>query len=99
VKTEGWKGPEALNAEQIAVDHRELAVIEIGDTIPWKPQRTDVFTIRGDGDFGALIDSTTRCSKCDKPFGTGHALMIEPRPQMAGIAFHTDCDDPTLEKQ
>lgn len=47
---------------------------------------------------GAVIDHTTGCYQCGRPFLKGHCITAELAPNMSGIARHTDCDDPKLEK-
>ena len=47
---------------------------------------------------GARLTADSRCNRCGGRFLEGHALSVDLKPNMAGTARHTRCDDPKLER-
>jgi hypothetical protein len=70
--------------------HGDIALYGRGDPgVAWE----------GGPKVGARITADTRCARCAKPFLAGHVITADLAPNMAGVARHTDCDDPKLEDE
>lgn len=81
----------------VVVDRQSMAV-QVGEGA-WARHDADAITFYGRGErVGAVIRHDSVCTECGGRFLAGHVLTADLAPNMAGVARHTDCEDPKLEK-